>query len=418
MEGVVLDLVEEGSVSAIRARRQRPAESERASAPIWVGDTTVSVVVPTRNEVGNVGPLLRYIEASCTGLVSEVVFVDDSSDATPEAVLAEVGRHPFAVRLIARPPERRNGLGMAVVEGIRAATGTWVCVMDGDLQHPPEVIPQLLERALDRNATLVAASRLTDGGGTEGLSPFRKLLSYGLALVSRLLFPRSLRALSDPLTGFFVVRRDAVDPDGLRPEGFKILLELVVRTPTLSVAEVPFEFGKRLSGSSKASGTEMFRLFRQMVRLSLSARSRLLRFAAVGASGIAVNTALFAVAAWALGGHYLLAAVLATQGSTLWNFALSESWVFPDRAGTGRSRWLRLASYAAMNNALLVPRGPILLLLVSSGVVGPVAANVVSIVAIFALRYLVSDRLIWRGRAAVPLAMAAVPAPASRLRKG
>lgn len=384
----------------------------------WAAGTTVSVVVPTRNEVGNVGPLLRYLDSACAGLVSEVVFVDDSTDATPGAVTAEMDRHAFTVRLIARPAERRNGLGMAVVEGIRACYGEWVCVMDGDLQHPPEVVPQLVARALESNATLVAASRLTDGGGTEGLTLFRKLLSYGLAFASRVLFPKSLRDLSDPLTGFFLVRRDAVDCNALRPEGFKILLELLVRTPALTVAEIPFEFGKRHSGTSKASGTEMMRLFRQMLRLSLSARSRVLRFAAVGASGIGVNTALFTLAAWLLGGHFLLAAAVATQGSTLWNFALSEAWVFGDRTGAPGARWLRLMSYAAMNDALLVPRGPLLLVLVSSGRLGPVLANALSILAIFLLRYLVSDRLIWRRAAAVPLTMGAVPGPVTRYRKG
>ncbi len=376
-------------------------------APVIVGaGTTVSVVVPTRNEAENIGPLLARIEDSCAGLVSEVIVVDDSSDATPDAVRAEAGRHPFAVRLIARPPERRNGLGMAVVEGIRAAKAEWVCVMDGDLQHPPEVVPQLLDRARARRATLVAASRLTDGGGTEGLSVFRRLLSYGLALVSRLLFPRSLRELSDPLTGFFLVRRDRVDPDRLRPEGFKILLELVVRSPQLVVSEIPFEFGKRVAGTSKASGAEMAKLFRQMIRLSLSARSRLLRFGAVGGTGIVVNTVLFALAAALMGGHYLLAAAIATQGSTLWNFVLSETWVFPDRV-RGR-RWARLVGYAAMNNALLVPRGPLLLLLMTAVALSPLVANVVSILVIFLLRYLISDRLIWRGRPAVSMTAALI----------
>ncbi len=382
-----------GSADASRVAEQAPAAA--------AAGTTVSVVVPTRNEAANVGPLLKRIEASCAGLVCEVVFVDDSSDATPDAVRAEMGKHPFAVRLIARPPERRNGLGMAVVEGLRAAEGEWVCVMDGDLQHPPEVVPQLLERARDRRASLVAASRLTDGGSTEGLSTFRRLLSYALALVSRLLFPRSLRELSDPLTGFFLVRRDRVDPDRLRPEGFKILLELVVRSPQLVVSEVPFEFGKRVAGTSKASGAEMARLVRQMVRLSLVARARFLRFGTVGASGIAVNTAVFALMAAILGGHYLVAAIVATQGSTLWNFVLSETWVFPDRVDG--SRWVRLASYAVMNNALLVPRGPLLLLLMSAVALPPLVANVVSILVIFALRYLISDRVIWRGRPAITM---------------
>ena len=255
-----------------------------------VQQPSLAIVVPTRNEAGNVQPLLERIHQAVIDLPVEVIFVDDSTDDTPD-VIAQVGRaFPFNVSVIARPPERRNGLGLAVVEGITAATAEWVCVIDGDLQHPPEVIPQLLEHAQKTGATLVAASRLTDGGSVAGLSWRRKIISYTLALASRVLFPSRLRQLTDPLTGFFLVKREALVPESLQPEGFKILLEILVRTPHLRLAELPFEFGERLTGESKANTQEALKLFRQLARLSLEPHRHLLRFFMVGASGLVVNT--------------------------------------------------------------------------------------------------------------------------------
>src|SRR6185503_1643149 len=150
--------------------------------------------------------------------------------------------YSFDVSVIARPVERRNGLGMAVVEGIKAARGEWVTVMDGDLQHPPEVIVQLWKKAQASGADLVAGSRLSEGGGTDGLDWKRTLLSKSLAGISRVVFQKNLRTTTDPLTGFFMFRRSAVNADLLQPKGFKILLEILIRCPKLKVTEIPFKF--------------------------------------------------------------------------------------------------------------------------------------------------------------------------------
>lgn len=363
-----------------------------------VYEPSLSIVVPTRNEAGNVYPLLTLIHKAVTELPVEVIFVDDSTDDTPE-VIRRVGQEfPFKVSVIARPADRRNGLGMAVVEGITAAKAEWVCVMDGDLQHPPEVIPQLLEHAQETGATLVAASRLTDGGSTAGLSWRRKVISYTLAVASRVLFPNRLRQLTDPLTGFFLVKREALIPDSLRPEGFKILLEILVRTPHLRLAELPFEFGERLAGESKANTQEAFKLFQQLLRLSLEPHRYLLRFFMVGASGLLVNTLAMMLATF-VGLHVLIAATVATQTSTLWNFSLLEAWAYKDREFRQKERWQRLTSFLVMNNAALLLRGPLMVFLISFDM-HYLVANAVTLIAIAFLRYAVSDSLIWRkGRA-------------------
>lgn len=362
---------------------------------------SVSIIVPTKNEAGNVRPLLERIRSATQDLDVEVIFVDDSSDDTPAVVCGAQRDFDFPVVLLHRPPERRNGLGKAVVEGIRCARSRWVCVMDGDLQHPPEVIPQLLDRAYANGADLVAASRLTQGGDTSGLSFQRKLISYGLALLSRVVFPKRLRQVTDPLTGFFLFRRDTVDPDTLQPEGFKILLEILLRTRQLQVTEVPFAFAERHAGESKANSQEAMLLFRQMVRLYASTQQRLARFMAVGASGLVVNNLVMLLLVELGSMHYLLSAALATQASSLWNFGLTEEWVFRDRKRT-RGFGYRLLGFLGLNNVMLVLRGPMLVVLVSWLGMHYLVANLISLGVMMLARYAISDQVIWRPQPRVP----------------
>jgi putative flippase GtrA len=202
------------------------------------------------------------------------------------------------------------------------------------------------------------------------------------------MFPRRLRKVSDPMSGFFLVRREAVDIDGLRPRGFKILLDLLVRNPGLRAAEVAFTFGEREAGRSKATIREGLRY------LSLLARLRFARFGVVGLSGLVVNTALLAFLTDFVGLFYLVSAVVATQGSTLWNFWLTERWVFADRDHR-RSRGSRLALFFLMNNAALALRGPLLVLLTSGFGIHYAVSNVISLMALTLVRFGLADTWIW-----------------------
>ncbi len=369
-----------------------------APAHLQQSEPTVSIVVPTRNESENVAPLLERIASAVGDIPVEVIFVDDSSDNTTQVIMDQAPAYGLPTKVVARPPERRNGLGKAVVEGMRAARAEWVCVMDGDLQHPPEVIPQLLERAKSKGATLVAASRLRAGGSVEGLSPRRQLVSYALAATSRVAFPKRLHEVTDPLTGFFLVRRDLVDMDSLQPEGFKILLEILVRTPALVIAEVPFAFGARQHGESKANANEVLRLAKQMVKLAVATRRHLLSFLAVGATGILVNSLLLFLFTDLFNIHYLVSAVLATEGSTAWNFAWTEAWVFKDRPQDG-SIWARAGIFFLINNLLLLFRGPMLAVTVENLGMHYLMADLLTITLLTLLRFAVADRLLWRSGA-------------------
>jgi dolichol-phosphate mannosyltransferase len=348
----------------------------------------LSIVVPTKNEVGNVADLVARLEAVVPTVAMEIIFVDASTDATPEFIEELAGHCTREVVLLHQTRERgRSGLGAAVVQGLRAARAPWVCVMDADLQHPPELIASLLEQAESSDLDLVVASRYCEDGST-GFGWARAMASRSTTGVARLLFPRRLRNVADPMSGFFLVRRDAIDVDALRPRGFKILLELLIRTPALRCAEVSFAFGERRAGRSKATIREGLRY------LSLLARLRFARFGIVGASGLVVNTVLLAVLTDVVGLFYVVAAVIATQGSTLWNFCFTELWVFSDRdhkRGMGR----RMALFFLMNNAALAVRGPLLVLLTSGLGIHYLVSNVLSLVGLTLVRFALADTWIW-----------------------
>jgi dolichol-phosphate mannosyltransferase len=355
----------------------------------------VTVLVPTRNEAANVQPLLDRLGVALRGVDAEVLFVDDSDDGTPAEVLRAGKVAALPVRLLHREgSERRGGLGGAVHAGLRASSGAWVVVMDGDLQHPPETVPELLAAGAD--ADVVVASRHVGGGSSEGLASWSRVaVSGGATALAKLAFPRCLHGTSDPMSGFFAVRREALDLQALRPDGFKVLLEVLVRSGRLRVAEVGFTFADRLHGDSKASLSEGLRYLRALLRLRASTkRARALAFAAVGASGIVVNLGLVLLLSSGLGLHYLWAAALATQASSTWNSLLTEHLVFADRAGPAGRRQ-RLVRSWLLNNAALLLRLPLLALLVDGAGLAVLPATFLTLLAAFAGRFSVTDRLIY-----------------------
>ena len=369
----------------------------------------LTVIIPTRNEADNVGPLLERLTAALSGTPAEIIFVDDSDDDTPDRVLDEGRGLDLPVRLIRREPgQRAGGLSTAVVSGMKAARAPWALVMDADLQHPPEVVPQLFATARRQSVDLVVASRYAGHGSSTGLDGGTRRGSSRLATrVAKAAFPRRAARVSDPMSGFFAVRLAALDTERLRPYGYKILLELIVRNPHLRTAEVSFRFAPRHAGESKTSVREILHFGRHLARLRLQiarerndaarrapqARSRVVLFGLVGLSGIAVNSAalwLLHLEVFAL--HYLVAAALATQCSTLWNFLLTDRVVF--RTSREKGAWGRFWRFALMNNLALLLRLPLLAALVHVGI-GVLWANLLTLLVLFAVRYVISDRLIF-----------------------
>ncbi len=354
----------------------------------------LSIILPTRNEAGNIHLLLSRIEGATRGIPTQVVFVDDSTDETPQVIKEIAALFPLGTTMIVRPPEQRHdGLGGAVVQGLRAAKAPWVIVMDADLQHPPELIPQMLEQAQKGNADMVLASRRTKSSKEKGLNVARQFISRTLDAMARMLFPSNLRHVSDPLTGFFLARRDAIQVDELKPRGFKILLEILVRFPKLRVAEVPFEFGARHAGQSKASGVEVARYMSLLWSLRFGDNwTQFAKFATVGATGILVNSLALAVVTDWLGIYYLVSAAFATVASTVWNFALTEWWVF----GKNQSGMLgRFAMFFVMNNIALALRGPIIYGMTTGLGIHYVISNLFSLGLLTVGRFFLADAWIW-----------------------
>jgi dolichol-phosphate mannosyltransferase len=342
----------------------------------------LSLIVPTFNEGPNVRELLRRVAETLVGTAYEVIFVDDSTDDTPEIIAVAAAESDAPVRLIHRE-HPVGGLGGAVVEGVQAAEARWCLVMDGDLQHPPEVIPDLLHRARRGDVDVVVASRYTQGGTSDGLAnAVRTTVSRASTMLTKAMFPRKLSGCSDPMTGFFLLDRDAVDIDELRPRGFKILLEILARKQ-LRVGEVPFNFAPRHAGESKASFTQGIRFLTQLTMLRFG---RMSAFALVGGVGALANLAIM----WgliALHMEYVWAAIIASVITIVGNFLLLEYLVFADmRADSGLMRHRFLKSFT-FNGIEAIVRIPVLWILVERTHIPSVLAAALTLVAAFVVRF-------------------------------
>ena len=231
----------------------------------------LSVIVPTRNEAPNIELLEQRLSSALDATPGgwELIFVDDSDDTTPQVIEKLIGAGR-PVRLLHRQMgARRGGLGGAVQEGFKLACGTVFAVMDADLQHPPEVVPALVSPVLSGEAALVAGSRYSWAGADAGLAgPGRQLLSRTCRAVVHLLLPVS-RPLQDPMSGLFAFRRSLLDGVVLEPTGYKILLEVTVRTRPAPVRNVGFDFAPRHAGRSKATFREGMVFLRHLLRLVL-----------------------------------------------------------------------------------------------------------------------------------------------------
>jgi len=259
-----------GVGSALRSQEPATREQEASSRD----GRSLSVIVPTRNEADNVAILARRLADSLSdaGLRAELIFVDDSDDETP-AQIGKLCSEEMPVVLVHRPPgRRRGGLAGAVVEGFSAARGDILIVMDGDLQHPPEVIPSLALSVRSGQRSIAVGSRYVAEAHPDGLSsPRRRLISQSSRMLVRGLFP-SIWTLRDPLSGLFAFPTSVIKDRTLAPEGFKILLEVLVRGQWDEIIEVPYGFASRNSGHSKAGWAEGMHFLRQVIRLRFSPR--------------------------------------------------------------------------------------------------------------------------------------------------
>ncbi len=220
----------------------------------------VTVILPTFNERSALELLHPRLIRALAPFAAEVLVVDDGSPDGTGAFVESLAHAKGIYRLIERP--RRNGLATAVMDGFRAARGEVIVVMDADGSHPPEALPELVQPVMDGRAEMVLASRHLPGASAPGLSGMRRWVSGGAAMLARPLTP-----VSDPMSGFFALRRAVLDRAPLAPAGFKIGLEIVAKCRPSPLLEVPFCFDHRIAGTSKLGSAEIFGYVRHVGRL-------------------------------------------------------------------------------------------------------------------------------------------------------
>ena len=294
----------------------------------------LTVVIPTYNERDNVPLLVEKLRRTLTGIDWEAIFVDDNSrDGTAKAVRA-IGESDARVRCIRRIG--RRGLSGACIEGMLASQAQFVAVMDADLQHDETALVAMVEKLRTGEFDLIVASRHLSGGSDEVFSALRQKISRGASELARRVLGVSL---SDPMSGFFMIRRqefDALAPL-LSSQGFKILVDIVASARgKLRVAEVPYVFRERAHGESKLDARVAIDFAALIVaKLTNDAVSfRFLMFCAVGLTGIGIHLAFLEVAAMQ-GFSFAKAQTVATLCAIAWNFVLNNALTYHDQRLTG-----------------------------------------------------------------------------------
>ncbi|HEY3911313.1 MAG TPA: glycosyltransferase [Stellaceae bacterium] len=328
--------------SAIRegAADDRPPDASVAPGP------ELAIVIPTFNERGNVGLLAQRMAAVLAGIDWEAVFVDDDSADGTADYLRLLGRTDRRIRCIRRIG--RRGLSSACIEGMLSTPAPYIAVIDGDLQHDEALLPRMLELLKQQPTDLVVASRYMATGAADGLSPKRRRLSRAGVWLARTVLKSEM---SDPVSGFFMMRRAVADAAAPRLSGVgtKILIDLLASAPRgLSVAELPYRFRGRSRGTSKLDwGTAL-----EYVALLVEKTSgrylpaKFLLFGLVGASGMVVNLVMLRVLLAAFG--FVDAQAAATVAAMVWNFLLNNSLTYRDCRLTGWRAVRGLASFMAV----------------------------------------------------------------------
>jgi dolichol-phosphate mannosyltransferase len=380
------------------------------------GDPRLSLVVPTLNEADTIEAFLEQATAVLDQVLPgeyELILVDDDSpDGTWRTALALRARFE-ALRVLRRCGER--GLASAVVRGWQLAHGGVLGVVDADLQHPPEVCARLWSE-IARGAELALASRHVPGGGVSEWSLHRRLLSRGAQVLGLLVLPGLVGRVSDPMSGYFFLRRGAIAGVELKPAGYKILIEVLGRGRIRWIAETGYVFRERAAGASKATWGVYLAYLRHLARLRADTllASRFVRFAVVGLSGVAIDMGLLYLLSdprslgWGLTRSKLIGAEVAILNNFVWN----DVWTFRDlvpEQRTPSATLKRLLKFNLVCSAGLVLN--VVLLNVQFNLLGMnrYLANAVAIAAVTGWNYLLNRALAWR--AALPPDGTAAPRP-------
>jgi dolichol-phosphate mannosyltransferase len=290
----------------------------------------LTIIIPTLNESGNISPLLARLRTTLQGIAWEVMFVDDDSTDNTRERIAQEAQGDTRVRLLHRIG--RRGLSSACVEGMLASVAPVLAVMDADLQHDETLLPKMLDAVKTQNADLVVGSRYMQGGDIGDWSRTRARISQLATLMGRKL----AGDLTDPMSGFFMIRRSAFDlaVRNLSAIGFKILLDIVASAKgPLKIVELPFTFGQRVAGESKldanVSGQFLMLLLDKWIGHIVPVR--FVMFSAIGVFGLGVHLTALWIALNVFKLPFAYAQGAATLVAIINNFALNNIFTFRDK---------------------------------------------------------------------------------------
>ncbi len=373
-----------------------------------------SLVIPTYLEAGNikkiVRTLTRLLDESIPGDYELIIVDDNSPDGTWEVAFSMTSEFP-QLQVMRRENER--GLSSAVIRGWQNSRGQILGVIDGDLQHPPHILLQLLN-AIETKADLAVASRHVEGGGVSSWSFIRRLLSRGAQLLGLIILPRVTGRVSDPMSGYFMVRRSCIEDIAFNPIGYKILLEVLGRGKIDEIAEVGYVFCERQDGESKVSWKHYLDYIRHLLRLRFSHEKveqltqrwgfpigKFIRFGLVGLSGVFVDmTILYLLSdpntlALPLTRSKIIAGEIAIFNNFLWN----DAWTFADVAmqQTGvKQRLKRFLKFNIICFAGLAINVLVLNLVFNFVISNRYIANLIAIAVATVWNFWVNLKLSWR----------------------
>jgi len=355
----------------------------------------LSLIIPTYNERENLPILLMRIQKALLGIDYEVIVVDDNSPDGTWQVAEDASGESSSVLLVRRPG--KMGLASAFLDGLKSSRGELVGLMDADLQHPPELLPRLVE-AIDGGADIAVASRIVKGGGVSSWPVWRRLVSWGARLLATLALPRT-SGVKDTMSGFFVAKRGVISGMELSSRSFKVLLEILAKGKYENVVEVPYVFEPRQRGHSKLGFGEMWNYLRHLFRLFVETKSYLtfLKFCLVGLSGVVVNEAIFWALSVLLGVFYLLSGALSAESAIVNNFIWNDSWTFREKADD-RSAKARLSRFLRFNVNMAggVLLGLVVLYVLTAWLgLNSLISNLVSIVVSMLWNYAASTKFVW-----------------------
>ncbi len=361
----------------------------------------LTVIIPTFKEEANIRNIITEVDSvlRTAGLNGEILVVDDNSPDETIAIVNSIAETNKNVRIIVRSAD--HGLSQSVAEGFLRASSNIFVVIDADLSHPPALIPKMYREILAGN-DVVIGSRYMEGGGIKKWPVKRRVISLVATFFGRLLFPD----ITDPVSGFFAVRKDVVRNAPLKPKGYKILLEVLGKGVWERDTEIPFEFSDREIGTSKLKVKTIIEYAQQVADITLysfghhgSAAWRewkkIFKFGLVGISGMVVNLGILQILLFS-GISGFIALFFAIVTAILNNFIWNDRWTFRDASlRQATTAWYRLRLFYLVSAGGAVINYAVALVLNQTFGIRIDVADLIGILIGFAWNFLINRRFTW-----------------------